>query len=55
MLASVARHPAPDQPYSQATFTHTICPDCIRKMYPDLADELLSEIKQPGYDAPPAE
>ena len=28
---------------SEATFTHSICPDCVRKLYPDYADRLLSE------------
>jgi hypothetical protein len=25
------------QSHSDATFTHGICPDCIKKFYPDLA------------------
>jgi hypothetical protein len=26
------------QKHSDATFTHGICPDCIKKLYPDLAE-----------------
>jgi hypothetical protein len=25
------------QKHSDATFTHGICPDCVKKLYPDLA------------------
>jgi len=28
--------------HSGAEFSHGICPECIRKLYPDLADEILS-------------
>ena len=28
--------------HSGATFSHGICPDCIRKLYPELADEILA-------------
>jgi hypothetical protein len=28
--------------YSSAEFSHGICPECLRKLYPDLADEILS-------------
>ncbi len=27
--------------HSQAEFTHGLCPDCIKKLYPDIADDLL--------------
>ena len=27
--------------HSDAKFTHSYCPKCIRKLYPDLADEIL--------------
>ncbi|MEN8258014.1 MAG: PAS domain-containing protein [Thermodesulfobacteriota bacterium] len=30
------------QQHSQAEFSHGICPDCMRKLYPDFADEILS-------------
>ena len=26
-----------------AEFSHGICPECIRRLYPDLADEILSD------------
>jgi hypothetical protein len=29
------------QKHSDATFTHGICPDCIQKLYPDLAKGVL--------------
>lgn len=28
--------------HSEATFSHGICPDCVQKMYPELADEILN-------------
>lgn len=28
---------------SDLKFTHTICPDCIRELYPDLADGILAD------------
>jgi PAS domain S-box-containing protein len=31
------------QKHSEATFTHGICPDCIKKWYPDLAEAGLGE------------
>ncbi len=27
--------------HSEAEFTHGICPDCMRKLYPEIADEVL--------------
>lgn len=32
------------QNHSNATFTHSLCPACIRKLYPDFADEILAEL-----------
>jgi hypothetical protein len=29
--------------HSEATFTHGICPDCIKKWYPDLAEAGLGD------------
>ncbi|MGI2335862.1 MAG: hypothetical protein ACRKGH_04355 [Dehalogenimonas sp.] len=29
--------------HSEATFTHGLCPACVRKLYPDIADEVLAE------------
>lgn len=28
--------------YSEAMLTHTMCPDCVKKHYPEIADEVLS-------------
>ncbi len=28
--------------HSEAQFSHGICPDCMRKLYPEIADEILS-------------
>lgn len=35
--------------HSEAKFSHGICPDCIRKLYPELADDILAaaEANQP--------
>ena len=34
--------------HSLADFTHGLCPECIRKLYPDHADEILSKLKAKG-------
>jgi hypothetical protein len=26
------------QKHSDATFTHSLCPDCLKKLYPDLVE-----------------
>jgi PAS domain S-box-containing protein len=31
--------------HSEALFSHGICPDCMRKLYPDFADEILERQK----------
>ena len=31
--------------HTDVRFSHGICPDCVRKHYPDLADKILS-----GYE-----
>ena len=31
--------------HSEALFSHGICPDCMRKLYPDFADEILQPQK----------
>ncbi len=28
---------------SEAEFTHGICPDCVRELYPEIADKVLNE------------
>jgi hypothetical protein len=30
--------------HSEAEFTHSYCNDCIRKLYPDLAEEMIAEL-----------
>ncbi|MFQ5575823.1 MAG: histidine kinase N-terminal 7TM domain-containing protein [Anaerolineae bacterium] len=30
--------------HSEAEFTHSICPDCLKKLYPDQADQILDEL-----------
>jgi hypothetical protein len=34
--------------HSDASFTHSLCPDCVRKLYPDYADAVLGSLKSPG-------
>lgn len=29
--------------HSEADFSHGICPDCVRKMYPEIADDILTK------------
>jgi cytochrome bd-type quinol oxidase subunit 2 len=33
--------------HSSAEFSHSICPDCIKKLYPDFADQVLEDLKVP--------
>lgn len=30
--------------HSEAEFTHSCCPDCLRKLHPEIADEVLAEL-----------
>ena len=32
--------------HSEAQFSHGICPDCIRKLYPELADDVLGRLEK---------
>ena len=32
--------------HSEAEFSHGICPDCIRKLYPEIADEVLGRLEK---------
>jgi hypothetical protein len=32
--------------HSEAQFSHGICPDCIRKLYPEFADEILCRLEK---------
>lgn len=31
--------------HSEALFSHSICPDCMRLLYPEIADEVLGDLK----------
>jgi CheY-like chemotaxis protein len=31
--------------HSEATFTHSVCPDCLRRLYPDMAESILAKVK----------
>ncbi|MCG6535368.1 MAG: PAS domain S-box protein, partial [Syntrophales bacterium LBB04] len=32
--------------HSEAQFSHGICPDCMRKLYPEIADEVLARLEK---------
>jgi PAS domain S-box-containing protein len=32
--------------HSEAQFSHSICPDCIRKLYPEIADDVLAALEK---------
>jgi len=32
--------------HSEAEFSHSICPDCMRRLYPEYADEVLSDLEK---------
>jgi len=32
--------------HSEAQFSHGICPDCMRKLYPEIADEVLGHLEK---------
>ncbi len=34
--------------HSLADFSHGLCPECIRKLYPERADKIISEMKVKG-------
>jgi len=46
--------------YSKVSFSHSLCPDCLKRLYPEEADEVLRDIqaaqdkKKPGPNPPPA-
>jgi len=31
--------------HSEAEFSHAICPDCLRRLYPEVAEEVLQNVK----------
>ena len=34
--------------HSDTDFSHGICPECTKKIYPEFADELLKKWKKPS-------
>lgn len=34
--------------FTEARFSHGICPDCMKRLYPDLNDCLANDVKKPG-------
>ena len=32
--------------HSEAQFTHSLCPDCLRKLYPEYADQVLAQLQK---------
>ncbi len=40
------------QKHSEATFTHGLCPDCMGKYFPSLADEPAADANQPAEQSP---
>jgi hypothetical protein len=32
--------------HSEAQFSHGICPDCMRKLYPEIADDVLGRLEK---------
>ena len=34
--------------HSEANFTHGVCPDCTKKLYPEFAGELASMAQKPS-------
>jgi hypothetical protein len=37
--------------HSEAQFSHGICPDCMRKLYPELADDVLGRLEKDEKDS----
>jgi len=37
--------------HSEALFSHGICPDCMRKLYPELADDVLGRLEKDEKDS----
>ena len=38
------------QARTDAQFSHGICPDCLRKLYPDRAERIIRRLKEKGYN-----
>ena len=33
--------------HTDTRFTHSLCPDCLRELYPELADSILEQLNAP--------
>jgi ligand-binding sensor domain-containing protein len=46
--------------HAEVEFSHSLCPDCLKRLYPEEADDVLRDMnaagdkKKPGQDPPPA-
>jgi hypothetical protein len=38
--------------HADIKFSHSLCPDCLRRFYPDCAEEVIDEMKNPGKKNP---
>ena len=44
--------------HTDIEFSHSLCPDCLKRLYPECADEVIEEMKaeqdqqRPGPDQP---
>ena len=36
--------------YTDTRFSHGLCPDCLRKLYPEYADEIIEQLNSPDKD-----
>lgn len=39
--------------HTRAEFSHGLCPDCMRRLYPEFADEIISEVASEADKPPP--
>jgi hypothetical protein len=37
--------------HSEAEFSHGICPECMRKLYPEIADDVLGRLEKDEKDS----
>ena len=37
--------------HSEAEFSHSICPDCLRSLYPEMADEILGRLQKKNTES----
>ncbi len=36
--------------HSEAQFSHSVCPDCLRREYPEMVDEILTDSTRPSEE-----